>query len=545
MGRCGYAHHQRRRTRRATPCAEADGRPGDGRCRRRGRRRAVPVAAHGPAPTERADAGLAPSGLDVRAVADPRHPRRTRLVVLGRAPGRCRPPCQPRPAPSIRGVRRRDGRPGVRPALRDRSLRHDPLLDPHGPARPADAGGRAADRARGAGDAHSAWRRQRPGGAGCCRSSTAACCASSPSRSWRGCSSPPSCGQPLLAAVRSRRSRTGWSTTSNTRSTSARRCSSGGPPSGSTRRPWRISHPARLLYVFLQMTQNTFLAVIILNAPDRALPALRDGRAVVGSDAARGSADRRGRHVARRRHHLHRARWRRSSSAGCVPRAGRRPYRPSGGRGDGPDPDAGDATGGAPAPGARPRRRPTLSREWRLRYSRYRRVDVAAARDSHRDTATADPELVAVGTRGRRPTGRPTARRPAGSLRGEADAGRDLRLGDGDDRVERARRWANVRAAERPRPGPVGDRPRDVGRGPARRSRHAASDSRASAASSGSTPITRASGTSRPDRDRDAARQAAATDRDEDQLRRPAALRRSRGRPCPDRRSPGRRRTAG
>ena len=30
--------------------------------------------------------------------------------------------------------------------------------------------------------------------------------------------------------------------------------------------PWRMSHPARALYVFLQMTQNTFLAVVILNA---------------------------------------------------------------------------------------------------------------------------------------------------------------------------------------------------------------------------------------------------------------------------------------
>ena len=31
--------------------------------------------------------------------------------------------------------------------------------------------------------------------------------------------------------------------------------------------PWRIGHPARIVYVFLQMTQNTFLAVVILNAP--------------------------------------------------------------------------------------------------------------------------------------------------------------------------------------------------------------------------------------------------------------------------------------
>lgn len=30
--------------------------------------------------------------------------------------------------------------------------------------------------------------------------------------------------------------------------------------------PWRMAHPARIAYVFLQMTQNTFLAVVILNA---------------------------------------------------------------------------------------------------------------------------------------------------------------------------------------------------------------------------------------------------------------------------------------
>nr|MBA2299711.1 cytochrome c oxidase assembly protein [Chloroflexota bacterium] len=30
--------------------------------------------------------------------------------------------------------------------------------------------------------------------------------------------------------------------------------------------PWRIPHPGRALYVFLQMTQNTFLAVVLLNA---------------------------------------------------------------------------------------------------------------------------------------------------------------------------------------------------------------------------------------------------------------------------------------
>jgi putative copper resistance protein D len=36
--------------------------------------------------------------------------------------------------------------------------------------------------------------------------------------------------------------------------------------------PWRMSHPARALYVFLQMTQNTFLSVVILNAQDGLYP---------------------------------------------------------------------------------------------------------------------------------------------------------------------------------------------------------------------------------------------------------------------------------
>ncbi len=30
--------------------------------------------------------------------------------------------------------------------------------------------------------------------------------------------------------------------------------------------PWRMGHPARIVYLFTQMTQNTFLAVVILNA---------------------------------------------------------------------------------------------------------------------------------------------------------------------------------------------------------------------------------------------------------------------------------------
>jgi cytochrome c oxidase assembly factor CtaG len=42
------------------------------------------------------------------------------------------------------------------------------------------------------------------------------------------------------------------------------------PAIGADPSPWRMSHPVRLMYVFLQMPQNTFLAVAILNA-DRPL----------------------------------------------------------------------------------------------------------------------------------------------------------------------------------------------------------------------------------------------------------------------------------
>jgi putative copper resistance protein D len=36
--------------------------------------------------------------------------------------------------------------------------------------------------------------------------------------------------------------------------------------------PFRMSHPARIGYLFTQMTQNTFLAVVILNATDVLYP---------------------------------------------------------------------------------------------------------------------------------------------------------------------------------------------------------------------------------------------------------------------------------
>ena len=70
--------------------------------------------------------------------------------------------------------------------------------------------------------------------------------------------------------------------------------------------------------------------------------------------------------------------------------------------------------------------------------------------------------------------------------------------------------------AERLRPRPVGDGPRHVARPASGRSRRARSESRASAASSGSTPMTRTAGPERLDGRGDAAREPAAADRHED-----------------------------
>ena len=39
------------------------------------------------------------------------------------------------------------------------------------------------------------------------------------------------------------------------------------PAVGSDPAPWRMGHPVRIVHLFMQMTQNTFLAVVILNAP--------------------------------------------------------------------------------------------------------------------------------------------------------------------------------------------------------------------------------------------------------------------------------------
>ena len=70
--------------------------------------------------------------------------------------------------------------------------------------------------------------------------------------------------------------------------------------------PWRMPHPVRALYVFLQMPQNTFLAVVILNASAPLYHHYATLAAHVGVDRAGGPAARGGDHVDRGRRDLHR-----------------------------------------------------------------------------------------------------------------------------------------------------------------------------------------------------------------------------------------------
>ena len=194
-----------------------------------------------------------------------------------------------------------------------------------------------------------------------------------------------------------------------------------------------MSHPARALYVFLQMTQNTFLAVVILNAQTRAVPALRDRRSARGADPARGPADRRGVHVGRRRPDLPRREL--GDPRRLVTRrdAGDRAHRPAGGARAGRDP----RPRGASRRAARPRARRPPNRRTRA-LSRgaaspdsgdTRRVDVPAA-DYGDDVAleVGEPASSAVECQRGDAPARPTARRRAAPARRRAGRRRRSRL---------------------------------------------------------------------------------------------------------------------
>ena len=214
-----------------------------------------------------------PPRLDVRAPADPRDPRGVARVVVGCPSGGCGAPGEPGPASTngrvrgglvalafalLSGIDRYDttlfsvhmaqhvlltlvAAPLIALAAPDHAAapgrvagRASPM-DPADPPLPGDArpglpGRRMADLRRGA------------------------------------------VGEPLLAAVR-RGARGSVRPRPRARPrTLSPHCCSGGRPSRLDPAPWRMPHPARALYVFLQMPQNTFLAVVLVDAHGRLYP---------------------------------------------------------------------------------------------------------------------------------------------------------------------------------------------------------------------------------------------------------------------------------
>ena len=149
----------------------------------------------------------------------------------------------------------------------DRRLRHDALLDPHGPAPAPDPRRRSADRPRRPDhDSSPGGHAERP---------PSGDPADPPLADDEGPLLPGrhldrlrrrDVGHPLLAAVR-RLARGPADPRSRARPVPRPPAScSGGRPSGSIRARGGCPHPVRAMYVFLQMPQNTFLAVTILNS---------------------------------------------------------------------------------------------------------------------------------------------------------------------------------------------------------------------------------------------------------------------------------------
>ena len=482
---------------------------GDRLARRRGLR-------HGPrAGARRTSVGSdAAARLDVRAAADAGHRRRGHLVVVGGSAGERRASDQSRAGSPVRGLRRRPGSARRRARVGSRALRHDAVLGAHGPAPAARAGGRAADRPVRARSRCSCVLSRRPrGGAGSCRS-----CIRASTRilafpvvawiifasvMWVSHFSPlfdAALEDPLVhdlehALFLGAGLLFWW------------------PAVALDPAPWRMPHPARALYVFLQMPQNTFLAVVILSAPAVLYPHYATLVRTWGPTAARRSAGGGRHHVARRRRDLprrgdgHRGRL----DAGRGPR--HRAARPAGGMPRWPT--SGSARGCWPIDS-----RVSARRVNRGAAPRGKRGTASGRRCPPLTTPTTGPsrsrrpELVAAERdRRERPGRRDGSATRRDRFRRQPDGGGDLRLGHGDDPVEVRTQVREGPSPEGLRPRAVGDRPRHVGRGPADDLARRSSDSRASAASSGSTPMTRAPGTQRLDRRGDAARQPAAADR--------------------------------
>ena len=126
-------------------------------------------------------------------------------------------------------------------------------------------------------------------------------------------------GIAFLAAVQRGRSRTRSCTPWSTRSSSPARSSSGGRSIGLDPTPWRMGHPGRLMHTFMQMMQNTFLAVVILFASGVLYPHYETLVRTLGADPAGRPAPGRRPHVVHRRPDLPHGAHGASSRAGSGP----------------------------------------------------------------------------------------------------------------------------------------------------------------------------------------------------------------------------------
>ena len=355
-------------------------------------------------------------------------------------------------------------------------------------------------------------------------------------------------GEPLLAAVRPRRSRTSGRTASSTSCSSAPRSCSGGRSSVPTRRRGSSSPSARILYAGLAMPQNTFLALAIYmaSAPLYAHyattsrtwgPTPLEDQQVAGGimwvggdfvflsilvaddlavDARRGAAERgRGPPARGRAGGDPRARgrgWPRGAAAegsasGTETGAAARLIRPR--AGSAPGGTRGSASGSTLPPETTPTIGPSSPR---------------------RPASAARNRIAAIAQGARRLDDQ------ARLLRGEPDRGGDLGLGHGDDVVEVGAQVGEVQAADRLGAGAVGDRAADALRRPGRRSapaRQRLAGVRRELGLHADHARVRARGPGSPRRPRwpGRRRRSARAPR-----RRPGSPRRSRGPPCPGRR---------
>ena len=285
---CGRESRSRSRSaprgRASRPARPAFRRSASASSRRPRAGRSSPTAAQVPAVPPRPPPACCSAGRAIRS-SGCRRSSRCVLWLDAASAGEPRAPREPgaaRRGPGLVGARAARG--PVRAGLRHRALRHHAVLGPHGPAHAADPGGAGPAAVRGADHAPAArLLRGDPRGAGSSRSCTRGSCGSSRSRWWPGCCSRPSCGGATSRRCSTRPSRTSGSTAWSTRLFLGAALLFWWPVVGPDPSPWRMKPAAKVLYVGLQMPQNTFLALRDLHVHDPALPALRDDRPQPGA----------------------------------------------------------------------------------------------------------------------------------------------------------------------------------------------------------------------------------------------------------------------